>query len=155
MHAISRRLLLSSIIALTAAVTVPARAGETATKDEAVAMVKKSIAYYKANGKDKTIADVNAKGAQFVDRDLYVYIASLDGVAVAHAVNPKIVGKNMAQLKDANGFAFVEELIKQAKAGKSGWVDYKWPNPVTKAVDDKTTYFEAFDGYVFCAGVYR
>lgn len=155
MHAISRRLILSSIIAVTAAVAMPAYAGDIATKDEAVAMVKKTIAYYKANGKDKTIADVNAKGAQFVDRDLYVYIASLDGVAVAHAVNPKIVGKNMAQLKDATGFAFVEELIKQSRAGKSGWVDYKWPNPVTKVIDDKTTYYESFDGHVFCAGVYR
>jgi cytochrome c len=155
MHLIPRRLLLSSLVALTAAVALPARAGDTATKEEAVAMVKKTIAYYKANGKDKTIADINAKGAQFVDRDLYVYVATLEGVAVAHAVNPKIVGKNMGQLKDANGFAFVEDIINHAKSGKSGWVDYKWPNPITKVIDDKTTYYEAFDGHVFCAGVYR
>lgn len=151
----SRRSILTAFVACATAAALPAWAGENATKEEAVAMVKKTIAYYKANGKDKTIADVNARLPQFVDRDLYVYIATLDGVAVAHAVNAKIVGKNMAQLKDANGFAFVEEITKQGKAGKSGWVDYKWPNPVTKVVDDKTTYYEAFDGHVFCAGVYR
>lgn len=155
MYPISRRSILTALVATTAALAMPAWAGDTATKDEAVAMVKKTIAYYKANGKDKTIADVNAKSPQFVDRDLYVYIASLEGVAVAHAVNPKIVGKNMAQLKDADGFAFVEDIIKHARAGKSGWVDYKWPNPLTKAIDEKTTYYEAFDGHVFCAGVYR
>lgn len=114
-----------------------------------------AIAQYKSQGKDKALADINAKSSAFLDRDLYVYVATLDGAAVAHAANPKLVSKNLSQLKDADGVAFVEQIISLAKAGKPGWVDCKWPNPVTKQIDEKTTYVESFDGHAFCVGMHR
>lgn len=156
MPAVTRRFVVSVFAAMAAASWAPLGwAGEHASKEEAVAMVKKAIAQYKSQGKDKTLADINAKSPAYFDRDLYVYVATLDGVAVAHAANPKLVSKNLSQLKDADGVAFVEQIISVAKAGKPGWVDYKWPNPVTKQIDEKTTYVESFDGHAFCAGIYR
>ncbi|TDP80752.1 single cache domain-containing protein [Aquabacterium commune] len=156
MTVVSRRFAIAALTAIAASAWSPLSwAGDRATKEEAVAMVKKAIAQYKANGKDKTFAEINAKNPMFFDRDLYVYVATLDGIDVAHAANPKLVGKNLAQLKDADGVPFVEHIIAMAKSGKPGWVDYKWPNPVSKQIDEKTTYVEAFDGHAFCAGVYR
>lgn len=153
---VTRRFVLASLTALGAVTWSSASlASDRATKEEAVAMVKKAIAQYKSAGKDKTLADVNAKSPVYFDRDLYVYVATLDGVAVAHAANPKLVGKSLIALKDADGAPFVENIVAIAKSGKTGWVDYKWPNPVTKQIDEKTTYVEAHDGLVFCAGVYR
>eukprot|EP01031_Cornospumella_fuschlensis_P007365 gene7365-9122_t len=45
--------------------TQPALA-DNATKDDAVATVKKGISYIKANGKDKAYAAITAKDPQFV-----------------------------------------------------------------------------------------
>ncbi|MEY4766299.1 MAG: hypothetical protein RI907_2972 [Pseudomonadota bacterium] len=155
MSLVTRRLFLS--VALAASVVAPlAHANESvATKDEAVAMVKKAIAYAKANGKDKAITEINAKNAMFVDRDLYIYAADEKGNVLAHAINPKLVGRDLNQLKDADGKPFVTEIIKIGATGKPGWVEYRWPNPVTKQIDDKVTYVEKADGVIYCAGVYK
>ncbi len=37
----------------------------------------------------------------------------------------------------------------------SGWIDYKWPNPVTKAVEQKSTYVEKVDDVVVGCGIYK
>lgn len=132
-----------------------ANAGEHGTKDEAVALVHKVIAYYKANGKDKTFAEVNDKSGQFVDRDLYVWILDTNGTMMAHGANQRLIGKDLAQLRDVDGKFFAQELLTLAKSKKSGWVEYKWPDPVSKKVEDKTTYIEPFDGLGFAVGVYR
>ena len=54
--------------------------GEFATKDEAVAMVKKGVAFIKKEGKDKGYAEITNKKGQFTDRDLYLVVYGLDGV---------------------------------------------------------------------------
>ena len=152
MKSFARRLVIVSAAAL---MLPSAWAADVATKDEAVAMVKKAIAYMKSNGKDKLITEVNAKNPLFVDRDLYIYLSADKGQVVAHAMNPKLVGRDLSQLKDADGKNFVAEMVKVADSGKPGWVEYRWPNPVTKQVEDKVTYVEKVDGLTFCAGVYK
>jgi cytochrome c len=130
-------------------------AADKGSKEEAVALVHKAIAFYKANGKDKAFAEVSNKSGQFVDRDMYVYILDTNGMMMAHGANEKLIGKDLNNLKDADGKLFAQELIGLAKAKKSGWVDYKWPNPVTKQIEAKTTYIEPHDGYGFAVGVYK
>lgn len=130
-------------------------AAEKGSKEEAVALVQKAVAYIKANGKEKAYAEFT-NGTQFKDRDLYIFVVQFDGMAMAHGVNPKLVGKNMADLKDSDGKFFIKEFIEVAKTKGKGWVDYKWPNPVTKALDDKTSYVERVDDNSFVAcGVYK
>jgi signal transduction histidine kinase len=140
-------------LALMAAASV--QAAETGTPDEAVALVKKAIAYFKANGADKTWAEISKPGGQFVDRDLYVFVAEIGGPTLAHGANPRMVGKPMADLKDADGKFFVREFHKVAESKGSGWVDYKWPHPVTKELVRKSTYVEKYDKYLFGCGVYK
>ncbi len=130
-------------------------AADKGTKEEAKALAQKAIAYYKTHGKDKTFAEVNNKSGQFVDRDMYVYILDANGMMMAHGANEKLIGKDLTNLKDADGKLFAQELIALTKAKKSGWVDYKWPNPVTKQIESKTTYLEPADGYGFAVGVYK
>jgi len=153
----SRRLTLNAFVAAALLIVLPGAvsAAEVASKDEAVAIVKKAIAFHKANGKDKLVAEINSKNQIFIDRDLYVYVITMDGVMLAHPMNAKLVGKDLAQLKDADGKPFIQDILELAKAGKPGWVDYKWPNPLSKVVESKTTYTEQVGGLVFCAGVYR
>jgi cytochrome c len=130
-------------------------AAEHGSKDEAVTMVHKVINYIKANGKDKAIAEVNMPKGQFIDRDLYVTIGDAAGIVFAHGANPKLVGKNLGEVKDMDGKAFVKEGSEILKTKNSGWVDYKWPNPVSKQIENKSMYFEKFGDLVINVGVYR
>lgn len=129
-------------------------AANQATKPEAVAMAQKAAAYLKTNGKDKAYPEFNNKTGQFVDRDLYVIVIDLGGNVVAHGANDKLIGKPLMQIKDADGKAFVADMVAVAKTGKPGWVDYKWPNPVSKEIEAKSTYVEPSGDVFIGVGVY-
>ncbi|MFT5532098.1 MAG: cytochrome c [Burkholderiaceae bacterium] len=138
--------------------TSAALAAEKGSRDEAVALVKKAAAYLKENGKEKAFAEFSRTDGPFVDRDLYIfaYSAGGDGTNLAHGANPKLIGKNLLDLRDADGKAIVKNFIEVAnsKAG-SGWVDYKWANPLTKAIEAKTSYVEKVGDVILGSGVYK
>ncbi|MCE3603058.1 cache domain-containing protein [Massilia sp. P8910] len=124
--------------------------------DEAVAMVKKAIALIKTD-KAKAFAAISDTGnKEFHDRDLYVYVYDLNGVALAHGNNPKIVGKNLMALADSNGKLMIKEMAELAKSPAGhGWVEFKWPNPVTKALENKAGYVERVDDMMVGSGIYK
>ena len=126
-----------------------------ATAEEASAMVKKGIAFIKANGKEKGYAEISNKAGQFNDRDLYLVVYGMDGVVHAHGANEKMVGKNLIELKDVDGKAFVKERVELAAAKGTFWQDYKFTNPVTKKIEPKTSYCEKLNDAVVCGGIYK
>jgi cytochrome c len=130
-------------------------AAEHATAKEAEAMVNKGVAYIKANGKDKAYSEIDSKSGQFVDRDLYLVVYGLDGKVWAHGANQKMVGKNLIDLKDVDGKAFVRERVELAKSKTTFWQDYKFTNPVTKKVEPKAMFCERLDDTVVCGGIYK
>jgi len=130
-------------------------AAEKATAAEAEAMIQKAIDYYKANGKDKTLAEISNPSGQFVKGDLYVFVWDMNGVVIAHGTNAKLIGKDMSQLKDVDGKQFVSDGVQLAKTQGKGWIDYKWSNPTTKKVEAKSTYVVKVDDIIFCCGIYK
>lgn len=123
------------------------------TRDQAVAMVKNVEAMFNKTGSEATFKAVTAK--TFNDHDLYPFIYTLDGTnCVAHGANPALVGKNLIDLKDQDGKFLIRELSAIAKKG-GGWVDYKWPNPITKMIEAKSSYVEQMGDYFVGVGVYR
>jgi len=129
--------------------------GEFATKDEAVAMVKKGVAFIKKEGKEKGYAEITNKKGQFTDRDLYLVVYGLDGVVRAHGANEKMVAKNLMDLKDVDGKLFVKERTEMGKANATFWQDYKFSNPVSKKIEPKQMYCERLDDTVVCGGIYK
>jgi cytochrome c len=127
-----------------------------ATEKDAVAMVKKGVAAVKAGPKDKAFADITDKAnPNFRDRDLYLVVYELDGVVLAHGANAKFVGRNMIDLKDIDGKAFVKERVELAKTKGTFWQDYKFTNPETKKVEPKSMYCERLDDVAVCGGIYK
>lgn len=122
---------------------------------DAEAMVKKVLAFLKANGVEKTLAAISDPKGRFVDGDLYVFVYDLTGKCVAHGGNPKMVGKDLIDMKDADGKEFVKERLAIIKAKGKGWQSYKWTNPVTHAIEDKTAYIEAAGDLIFGCGAYK
>jgi signal transduction histidine kinase len=125
-----------------------------ATEAEAQAMVKKAIQHYDKVGKDKAMADFSQSPGPFVDRDLYVVVDEMDGTVLAH-INPKILGRNMIDLRDADGHYQIRERVDAAKKGTSGWQDFKFFNPVTKKIEPKRAYWEKHDNLIFACGAYK
>jgi signal transduction histidine kinase len=129
-------------------------AADLVTKAEAEAMVKKALAYLKANGREKTFAEIDRKDGQFADRDLYLTVYGTDGVVRAHGANAKMIGKNLMELKDVDGKAFVKERVEMAKKKAPFWQDYKFNNPVSGKIEPKTMYCTPEEDLIVCGGVY-
>ena len=136
--------------------SAPAWAADKGSADEAVAMVKKAAAMIKSDGKEKAFAAfADPANKDFHDRDLYVFVYDLNGVNLAHGNNPKMVGKNLLELKDQEGKPLIREMVEVAKSKGKGWVDYKWPNPVTKSIEAKSSYVERVDDMLVGSGIYK
>ena len=131
-------------------------AADYGTREEAVAMVKRVQEKFKKDGPEATFKVVTEKDKAFNDRDLYPFIYTLDGTkVVAHGANLVMVGKNLIDLKDQDGKFLIRELAATAQNPGHGWVDYKWPNPVTKSIESKSSYVERMGDYFVGVGVYR
>lgn len=133
-----------------------ASANENGTKDEAVAMVKRVEAMFAKDGADATFKAISDKSvAEFHDRDLYPFVYDMKGDCVAHGARPALIGKNLIDLKDQDGKYLIREMVTIAQGQGSGWVDYKWPNPLTNKIEDKTSYVEKMGDYLVGVGVYK
>ena len=131
-------------------------AAEFGTRDEAVAMVKRVQEKFKAVGAEAAFAMVTDKNtSEFHDRDLYPFIYDMTGKCVAHGAKPVLVGKNLIGLKDQDGKLLIQGMLDIARTEGSGWYDYKWPNPTTNKIEDKSSYVEKMGDYMVGVGVYR
>ncbi|GAB2840884.1 cache domain-containing protein [Pseudoduganella ginsengisoli] len=131
-------------------------AADKGTQDEAVAMVKKAVALIKAKGRDAALAEFNNPKGGFVDRDLYIFVLDKDGVTLANGVNQRLVGKNVMQLKDADGKFFIKNFLELGDTKGKGWApEYKWSNTVTQAMETKQSYVEKVDNLYVGCGVYK
>lgn len=150
-----KRLLIISGVICACAFPFVTQAQTKANAAEATAMVKKGVAFIKANGKEKGFAEISNKAGKFIDRDLYLVVYGLDGVVHAHGANEKMIGKNLIDLKDVDGKEFVKERVEMAKSKGTFWQDYKFTNPVSKKIEPKSMYCEKLDDAAVCGGIYK
>jgi len=128
-----------------------ALAAEYGTAKEARAMLDKAVAEVKKD-KAAALAKFNSGEGGFKDRDLYPFCTDFDGMTTAH---PTHKGKNMKELKDKNGKAFGEEILKVAEAGKVKEVSYMWPKPGSTTPVEKVTYVTRVGDQVCGVGFYK
>ena len=150
---------ITALIAMTmlALCSSKASAVEYGTREEAVALVRRTIAAIKRDGIDTVVKAVNDKDGRFRDRDLYVFIHDLrvPGKLIAHGTNIKLTQENNIDYKDQNGKFFVREQIEIGKTKGSGWSDYRIANADKTAIADKSAYVERVGDYLVGVGVYK
>ncbi len=125
------------------------------SRDEAKALAVAAAAHVNKVGSEQAFKDFLAED-KWHPKDMYVFSQTMDSVMIFHGANAKLIGKNFTEVKDANGKEFNKEMVAKAKAG-SGWVDYQWAHPMTKKIEDKTSYIVRInkpDGFVG-VGIYR
>jgi cytochrome c len=130
-------------------------AGEFGTAAEAEALVKKALIQIKADGKEKAFAEINNPKGKFIDRDLYIFVYDLKGVCVAHGFNQKMIGKDLSAMKDKDGKSYVKERIEIAQTKGKGWQDYKFTDPMSKKIEQKSAYIERSDDLIVGCGIYK
>lgn len=149
-----RSLKLTATVAAFLASTALALAAQP-TKDDAVAMVKKAVAAIKTEGAQKVYGEINKGDKRFINGEIYIVVQSMDGTNLAHAINQKLVGKNMIDAQDVDGRYFSRDMAALARKQSSFWYDFKFVNPVTKKIQVKDMYCEVVDTARVCSGIYR
>jgi len=130
-------------------------AADQGTATEAEAMVKKAVAYIKANGPEKAYEEFT-NGKSFKDRDLYIIVYDLNGKNLAQGANPKLVGKDLIGLKDPDGKPLIQMFVDLAKSKGKGWVEgYKFLNPVSQKIEAKAMYLERVGETLVGCGIYK
>lgn len=153
----TRKITILIAMAMLALGSLKASAAEYGTREEAVALVQRTIAIIKRDGIDPVVKAVNNKDPRFKDRDLFVFIHDLrvPGKLVAHATNIKLTQENNINYQDQNGKYFVRELVEIGKTKGSGWSDYRIANADKTGFADKSAYIERVGDHMVGVGVYR
>lgn len=145
----------------TAAATValllsaPVHAAERGTPDEAKALLARAVEHVAKAGETQALADFSDPKGAFVDRDLYIACIGPDNRTSAHGGNAKIIGKDMSDIKDADGKLFGKEMMDIGRTRGEGQLAYKWVNPVTKKIEPKTMFVRAAGKHVCAVGSYQ
>ncbi len=83
----------------------------------------------------------------------YFWINDTDVKMLMHPVSPKLNGKKLHNLKDANGKYFFKEFIKVAKQSKEGGlVEYVWKKPEKETPQPKFSYVRIFEEWNWIIG---
>jgi len=127
-----------------------------ATPEQAQAMVKKAVDFYRKHGRERFLKEANSPQGEFRKGELYAFAYDRSMTMRAHPVKPELVGQNQLDKKDwAGGKYFRREIQEIAMTKGHGWVDYEYENPINQRREPKTTYLQSADDLVICAGAYK
>ena len=128
------------------------------TKTSAVEQrVQKLLQQAVAHIQQKGVVGVNDfnRDARFVDRDLYVFSVTTDGVVLASGGGSAIyIGENVWDLADIHNRYFFREIIEGAQAKGSGQVQYQWYNPADGGDKAKLTSYERVGDIIVAVGYF-
>jgi cytochrome c len=129
---------------------MPAHASVTA--EQAKTLAEKAAVLVAAEG-DKAFPKISDPSGEFVDGELYVVVMDHHGVILANG-GVKTVGMNLWEAKDPDGVLYCQEIWKIAESSGTGWVSYKFTNPMTKKIEPKKVWVRKSGDYAVFAGVY-
>lgn len=147
--------ILNCLLALLLSIGAMAQANERGNADDAQRLAKKAIVFVKKYGRQRLLEEAGNRQGQLVDRDLYLTITDLKANTLVNGNNAKLNGKNVFDLRDADGKYFVRERLEILKSRASGWIDYRWPDPVSGKIAQKSAYFERYEDLVIACGFYK
>lgn len=125
--------------------------------DEAYEMVRRAQTFIEDKGLAAALTEFHKPlgATTFRDRDLYIFAFDRQGKYSAFGSNPERVGWTVHQVPGLDGDLVIQRGFRAADQG-GGWIDYEVVHPVTKAVEEKTSYVEPLtsDTLIGC-GVFK
>jgi cytochrome c len=132
---------------------VAATSASSRSPDEVQKLVERAAEYVQEHGRKQAFADFTRPDGGFVDGELYVFCNDASGVQLANGGNPKLVGKDLSDLRDAAGTLLTPDIYRIGHEGH-GWYEYLWPNPREGRIGRKVTYIVRIDDRTVCASGY-
>ncbi len=117
-------------------------------------LVQEALACLASVGKEETLARVSDPRGPFIRCKTCVFALDTDGGLLAHPFYTQALGKNLAQLRDSNGRAFILKLLRTARSRGYGFVEYTWLLSDSDEGNHRMIFFEQAEGIIFCSGVY-
>jgi methyl-accepting chemotaxis protein len=105
-------------------------------------LVDEAAALVESKGKEEAFAEFRKEGSKWLKGETYIFVIDITGTVRFHPVQPDLEGKNLRDLQDANGKAFVQEMLDLVKTQGSGWVEYMWPKPGETKPSKKLSYIK-------------
>ena len=106
-----------------------------------MSMVEKAAALIETHGKE-AFSEFRRKDSEWYTGGTYIFIDDIKGTSIVNPPAPEIEGKNLLNMKDANGKAFIREMIELLKTKESGWIEYMWPKPGETKPSKKVSYIK-------------
>ncbi len=99
-------------------------------KQQVKIMVEQAVVMAITKGKQALLKEVSNKNGRFINKDLYLFVGSLDRITtLAHPYNKELIGKDLSLLNDGRGNYISFKLTKKALEDGAGWVEYYWNKP--------------------------
>jgi hypothetical protein len=87
-----------------------------------VAFVERAVDFARTQGREKALRAFMDRQGAFVSGELYIFAYNFDGTVISHGGQAHLVGKNLMDMKDANGVPVITELAKLAGTGAAGCI---------------------------------
>ncbi|WP_041249152.1 cache domain-containing protein [Geobacter metallireducens] len=130
-----------------------AKPEESYDSKNAKEMLARAVELYNKK-KDRSFADFSMQG-QFVKGNLYVYVIGTNGKFLASGGSSSVlIGRDVSNMRDAEGKLFFREMIDTAKSQNAGAVEYKWLNRLDGKPEHKHTYFQRIGDRIIAVGFY-
>ncbi|WP_220680571.1 cache domain-containing protein [Methanofollis formosanus] len=122
---------------------------------ELVAFVEKAYEYAQVNGREAALREFNNQSGRFVEGERYIFAYDFEGNTLALPFQPDLIGENRRNATDANGTAFIREMIETAEAD-GGFARYQYVDPSDNfTVKPKLSYVMPVDQDWFIgSGIY-
>ena len=118
--------------------------------DATMDYVSRATARYDEEGLDATVEYYNSQ--ESLEGHFYLFLIGADDIYVAHPIFPHLIGTDIKDVVGSDGQELGKEIAQATEDGI--WVEYLWPNPVTRAEERKTTWAIRHDGLIFASGYY-
>ncbi|MCU0990600.1 MAG: cache domain-containing protein [Xanthomonadales bacterium] len=137
--------------ATTNAVATSAPANDAA---RAQALLDRAVAAYEKDP-GRALVDFSMVGP-YQEGDLYVYVVGANGVMQASGGSSvTLVGRDVRELRDAEGKQFIKEMLAGARNWGSGSIQYRWLNGEHGRIENKVAYYRKSGDAVIAVGYYN
>ena len=132
--------------------TLPTAVTKADPAEYTVAFVDRALRYYKAHGRENTVAHYNTP--ESVDGGWYIYIFDENDLLIAHA-NPDLLGMDLKEELglDSTGYHFGTDMLTTTEEGM--WIHYVFVNPATGEEETKHAWAVRHDGLLIGSGWYE
>jgi len=130
--------------------------GSPVPPEKLVAFVEKAYEYAQEHGQEAALREFNDQTGRFVEGELYIFAYDTRANTLALPFQPDLLGKNRWNVTDANGIAFIREIVETARSG-GGFVHYLYSDPSDNfKIKPKLSYVMMVDqGWLIGSGIYE